>query len=405
MSTSKPASKPTSELLSTSRPSRDYRIDFWRGLALLTIFVNHVPGNLLGHLTHRNWGVSDSAELFVFIAGFSAALAYFGKFLADPLVATGRVLQRAWRLYSAHIVLLVVAVALFFGAAMALRDVHWAEAYGLDMLSTEPIRAFVGLATLGHQLGYFNILPLYVVLFLLLPALMLLAARSLVLALAAASILYVWSHVEGVRLPSYPADGGWFFEPLRWQLLFAIGFTAGALYRDGRPVPFHPLAYAAALAVVAAGAVVALAGLFPENVPPGPAFLWSFDKSGLGLPRLAHVLALIYVVAHAPYGLFDRMIARLGPDSALVRIGRHGLAMFCLGSILAVLGQIAVRAGGDALDLGTLIVILGIGLHIAAAHGLDWWRARAAASPAASPAAAHRPAAAAPADRTSAVGA
>lgn len=394
MSTPKP--------LCTPKPSRDYRIDFWRGLALLTIFVNHVPGNLLGYLTHRNWGVSDSAELFVFIAGFSAALAYFGRFLADPLVATGRVLQRAWALYSAHIVLIVAAIALFFGAAMALRDVHWAEAYGLDLLSTEPIRAFVGLATLGHQLGYFNILPLYVVLFLLLPALMLLAARSLALALAASAILYVWSHVEGVTLPTYPGDGGWFFEPLRWQLLFAIGFTAGALYRDGRPVPFHPVAYAAALAVVIAGAVVVFAGLFPEDGPSSlPAFLWSFDKSGLGLPRLAHVLALVYVVAHAPYGVSDRMIARLGPDSAPVRIGRHGLAMFCLGSILAVLGQIAVRAGEDAVGLATLIAAAGIAAHVAAAHGLDWWRARAAASPTA----ARRPVVAAPAGRTTAAGA
>ncbi len=33
---------------------RDTRIDVFRALALLTIFVNHVPGTLFEHLTHKN---------------------------------------------------------------------------------------------------------------------------------------------------------------------------------------------------------------------------------------------------------------------------------------------------------------------------------------------------------------
>lgn len=45
-------------------------IDFWRGFALVTIFINHIPGNFYERFTHRNIGVSDSAELFVFLAGW-----------------------------------------------------------------------------------------------------------------------------------------------------------------------------------------------------------------------------------------------------------------------------------------------------------------------------------------------
>jgi len=374
--------------MTTASNPRDHRLDFWRGVALVMIFANHVPGNFLENLTHRNYGVSDSAELFVFLAGFSAALAYFGKFLADPLVGAGRVLQRTWSLYVAHIVLIVAAAAVFFVAAMYLKDVHWAAAYGLDVLSTEPIRGFVGLATLGHQLGYFNILPLYVVLFLMLPALMWLAARNLGLALAASVTLYVWSHVDGLRLPSYPTDFGWFFEPLRWQLLFAIGFCAGVLAREGRPVPFHPAAYAAAVVVLVAGFAVAVFGLFPvPGALPVPDFLYTVDKSGLSLPRLAHVLALVYVVAHAPYALFDRLVWRLGPDSALVRIGRNSLPLFCIGSILAVIGQVVVRASGENAALAAAFVAVGVIVHIGAAHTIEWWRGRLAGATGRRPAA------------------
>jgi hypothetical protein len=42
---------------------RDPRIDVLRGFALLTIFVDHVPGNILGMLTLRNFGFADAADL------------------------------------------------------------------------------------------------------------------------------------------------------------------------------------------------------------------------------------------------------------------------------------------------------------------------------------------------------
>jgi hypothetical protein len=54
---------------------RDHRIDFFRGLALIFIFWDHVPHNPLGQITLRNFGFSDAAEIFVFLAGYAAVLA------------------------------------------------------------------------------------------------------------------------------------------------------------------------------------------------------------------------------------------------------------------------------------------------------------------------------------------
>jgi hypothetical protein len=47
-------------------------IDFWRGLILVVI----IPGNLLEKISPRNFGLSDSAEVFVFLSGFTIGLAY-----------------------------------------------------------------------------------------------------------------------------------------------------------------------------------------------------------------------------------------------------------------------------------------------------------------------------------------
>jgi OpgC protein len=46
---------------------RDPRIDVLRGMALLMIFVDHIPGNVLSLVTLHNFGFSDAAEVFVLL--------------------------------------------------------------------------------------------------------------------------------------------------------------------------------------------------------------------------------------------------------------------------------------------------------------------------------------------------
>ena len=43
---------------------RDLRLDVCRGIALWFIFLDHVPNNIGSWLTLRNYGFSDSAEMF-----------------------------------------------------------------------------------------------------------------------------------------------------------------------------------------------------------------------------------------------------------------------------------------------------------------------------------------------------
>src|SRR3977135_1111050 len=58
---------------------RDLRLDACRGLALWFIFIDHIPGNVFAWLTLRNYGFSDTTEVFVFVSGYTCMLAYGGR--------------------------------------------------------------------------------------------------------------------------------------------------------------------------------------------------------------------------------------------------------------------------------------------------------------------------------------
>ena len=81
-------------------------VDFWRGFALVSIFVNHIPGIFYERLTHRNLSISDSAELFVFLAGWSLGLLVGSRkeqMTAARLVS--RLGGRALQIYAAQILI------------------------------------------------------------------------------------------------------------------------------------------------------------------------------------------------------------------------------------------------------------------------------------------------------------
>src|SRR5476651_1263924 len=90
---------------------RDPRVDVFRGLALLMIFVDHIPNNALSLVTIRNFGFSDAAEIFVLLAGFSSMTAYGGVFERDG-AGSGlrRIFLRLTRLYLVQVGLLFITL-------------------------------------------------------------------------------------------------------------------------------------------------------------------------------------------------------------------------------------------------------------------------------------------------------
>jgi hypothetical protein len=327
-------------------------IDFWRGSVLIAILVDHIPGNVLEFFTPRNFGLSDSSEAFVFLSGLSVGMVYLPRARKHGLAAVARgCLQRALKLYGVHIALTAAALAIFALAFWLSGVDDLIEAHGRSFVFGSPMVGLTGLIVLSHQLGYFNILPLYIVLMLWAPLALALAMRHSALALTSSVATYAASRAFGLYLPNWPEPGGWFFNPFAWQLAFTLGLVCAIVWRNGPPRATPGLVTVSITTLaLAALATTSGAGLAPGLRDAASAHL-DLAKQDLGLARLGHFVALAYLVAIAP-GL-RRMIG--GPVGRAVQsLGRNSLTIFAAGSLVAAGGQAALGAAAPYTSEGVV---------------------------------------------------
>ncbi|WP_430913200.1 OpgC family protein [Methylobacterium sp. sgz302541] len=351
-------------------------IDFWRGLALVTIFINHVPGNTFERYTYSQYGISDAAELFVFLAGWSIGIATRNRdgTREPPGRSVLRLLSRTIEVYRAQITVMMIALAMIAGTALVLDNPLILEWHNAGGFFADPIQTTVGVVLLTHQLGFFNILPLYVVLLGIAPVFVLLARVSRLAALGLSAALYVTSLVEEWNIPSWPGEGDWFFDPFCWQLLLVLGFVmqdwnarSGTLRKWSRRL--MPLG----VVLVILGIVLSVFELRPDPMMvPEPRLIFTFDKTYLSPARLIHFLGML-LAFQSVYGL---IAPRIGlAVEYLTGLGRNSLAVFSMGSILSLAGQLFRfwTGGGFLVD----VLVLSVGLF--ALGTTAWfveWRSR-----------------------------
>ncbi|MEL6297954.1 MAG: OpgC domain-containing protein [Pseudomonadota bacterium] len=331
-------------------PRQENAVDFWRGCALMMIFINHIPGNILEALTLKNFAFADAAEVFVFLAGWS--IAYASRVKGEPAAAVfliSRFWLRAVTLYRAQLVILILALAMLAAAAVfgdrpILFGWHGA---GPAFLNTP--EALVGAVLLTYQLGYFNILPMYIVLLILAPFMVMLGRRSLPALIAVSVGLYLLVQVTQISLPSWPTRGAWFFNPLSWQIYMVLGFIGAELVRGSEQArQLFARAWLPAVVICVIYAVLTVLRIFPDPMAvPEPRLLFIASKTTSTPLRLINLLAL--VIAFAP--LFALLKAHLGAvGSYACRLGRNSLAVFCVGSLLSLGGQLMrFFTGGDVI--------------------------------------------------------
>ncbi|RDJ07862.1 OpgC family protein [Rhizobium grahamii] len=338
---------------------RDPRLDFFRGVALVMIFINHVPGNFLEGITSKNFGFSDAAEAFVLMSGMSAGLAYSSAYGRDAMMATGRILRRARHLYGVHLATTVIAVAILMTGHHFLATDTLSDRVNLGSYLDAPWKTAAGFVAMTHQLGYFNILPLYIVLIAATPIFLAIASISRPALIAVSVGIWGMAGCFNINLPNFPAEGMWFLNPFSWQLIFCIGLCAGmASKKQESFVGYNPTLMAASLAYLAFSLFV-IEGQHYELTDWGdhPAFLVGFDKGILPLPRLLHILALAYVVSQLPACGRIAANARLG---ALTLLGKHGLAVFAWGSLISIALQVLREAYPFPLLLEAAAIVAGL---------------------------------------------
>ncbi|HRD76770.1 MAG TPA: OpgC domain-containing protein [Hyphomicrobiaceae bacterium] len=341
---------------------RDLRIDFFRGLALLFIFIDHIPGNTLGHFTLRNFAFADAAEAFVLIAGISAAFAY-GKGLDRPGVSGMKPLaSRLVKIYQSHLLLVALGVALIMTAAWYFENPLYIEHINLTPFWYDPFGALWKTALLYHQIGYLNILPLYIVLLLWLPILWKLLRIHLALGLATSVGIWLLARQLRLNLPAYPDAFGWYFNPLTWQLLFTLGVTVGLLARRGVALPrsrwlIGVAALYAAAALIVMAPWVHISGLEKARLVPYDAF-GHFWKTEMPLQRLLSILAVAYLIAvtvRPNAGWFSAWPARI-----VIACGRNALDIFFVGTLLSFAGFVVLMEAGRSWGVQLIVNAAGI---------------------------------------------
>jgi hypothetical protein len=358
------------------RTNRDLRVDFFRGFALYCIFVGHIPDHALWVLTIQVLGPSDSTETFIFLAGYSAAIAYGRSYdrFGWPYAATA-VLLRVWTLYLVHIFMFVAFVAQVSWSAARFANPVYIDEINIGAFLEEPHLAVLNALSLRFQPAFMDILPLYIVI-LVLFALMLPLLQRPVAMLAVSGALYLLVRLTRMNLAT--AQGEWFFNPFAWQFLFmggamvaVMGERARAALRRAGPVllPAAAVVAAAGLFISAVWRLPAVYAAIPE--PLASLIYTTIDKSGLHPARLLHFLAIAYLAAR----LVPPGAAWLTSWAALpfTLTGQHGLVVFSLGVFLSFLGRLVMQEWDAGLPTQLGIAVIGWAVCVAIAALQAWY--------------------------------
>ena len=356
---------------------RELRLDLFRGLALWLIYIDHLPPSLLTWFTIRNYGFSDATEIFIFISGYTAAFVYGRAMLEQGiLVATARILRRAWQIYVAHVFLFTIFLAEISYVATSFENPLYSEEMGIMDFLKQPDVTIVQALLLRFRPVNMDVLPLYIVLMLALPVILALMRWKPDVTLALSALLYAVTWEFDLYFSSYP-NGYWAFNPLAWQLLFVFGAwcALGGAKRMSRILSSRITLWVCVI-YLAAAFYVTLTWYIPQMNHWLPRrieqWMYPIDKTDLDVLRFAHFLALAAITV--------RLMPRDWPAlkspwlKPLILCGSHSLEIFCLGVFLAFAGHFILAEGGGGAALHALVTLCGILIMWGVAWLISWYK-------------------------------
>ncbi|MFZ0813486.1 MAG: OpgC domain-containing protein [Bradyrhizobium sp.] len=357
------------------RQARDTRLYLFLGLANWFIFLDHIPNNMVNWVTLRNFGFSGAADVFVFISGYAATLAFAPIMLErGTIVGATRVLRRTWQLYAAFIVLFAVYAVSIGDVATRYAAPDIIYEFNIAGLLEEPVRTVAHGLLLQSRALNLDLLQLCVALTACFPLVLWLMLRVPNFTLAASLALYVAARQFEWTLSTFP-DGNWFFNPFCWQLIFVLGAwcALGGASRLGRRFRAPGWAYLGIAYLVFAFAIT-MAGRFPVFGDMLPTWLHDAfirnDRVNLGFYRLLHFMVLALFAT--------RLIAKnwrglswpiLRP---LIVCGEQSLSVFCAGVFLSLAGHFILVTGSGSLVAQLLVSVSGIAIMTLAASYVSW---------------------------------
>lgn len=357
---------------------RDLRLDFFRGLALIFIFIDHIPENVLSYFTLQAFQFYDAAEVFIFISGYTAALVY-GRTLVSQgaFYATMQILRRAWQLYVAHIFLFMIFIAEVSYTVTTFNNPMYNDEMRVADFLEEPHVAIIKALVLEFQPTFLDILPLYILLLVIFPVILLGLRVHPLLVLIPSFLVYAFVQAIDVSVPAYPEGHVWYFNPLAWQFLFTVGAALGLgeARTGGRLRPAGaPLLMAIVVAVVAL--IIKLSWTVHGIWDPFPGLflkeLWPVNKNNLSPIRLVPFFATVFVVGTlvTPNAKFLRSpVAK-----PLIWCGQQSLEVFCFGILLSALGHFLLSEYNSGIVTQLAVNVAGVLTLCLTAKMIDWYK-------------------------------
>ena len=378
--------------------TRDIRLDFFRGLAMFIILAAHTPRNFFTSWIPARWGFSDATEIFVFCSGMASAIAFGRTFdRAGWALGASRVGYRVWQVYWAHICMFFVIATMLAAIDMIGGfDKSYINGLNLQKFFADPGPQLLGLFTLTYVPNYFDILPMYMVILVMMPVIMALSRVGLWAVAAAMGLTWLMAQeviLESVGLghlhlafPAEPWSGReWFFNPFGWQLIFFTGFAFMRGWLPKPPVNKLLLGVAAALVI----ANIPLSNIGVREFGFDWARDWRiannslFNKSDFGILRYVHFLALAYLCwAAAGEGGNRLRVVGNGIISyvwgvllkMILKVGQQSLAVFVFSMVFARFsGFVMDQIGRNTWNI-TLANFVGFGALIVVAYTVAWFK-------------------------------
>ncbi|MPW18834.1 OpgC domain-containing protein [Paraburkholderia sp. CNPSo 3157] len=340
------------------RTSRSIEVDFFRGIVLIVIVLDHIPGGVLQHLMLHAYALCDSAEVFVCLGGYASAAAYDAVLAKKgQRSAQNRFYRRCWEIYRAY--LLTALLTLLSGAILQFLHLNrqMVDLTDWSAFSSAPIGEAINIATLRRQPYLSSVLPMYVLFAITVPFIVPLARKSAVSALILSLAMWALA-IPLAKFFAIDDVSDWSFNPFAWQLMFVIGILCRVqpvsdrfqLSRTGRWLT------GIAIAAVLAFAIVKLFVL----AQPLPGHL----KQNLSIERVINFLAIAWVAAVlVRTGHIAKVAHRL---PAVIKVGRTGLVCFVGGTLISLIVDTATPRNihglshGLAAFAGDLVAIIAV---------------------------------------------
>lgn len=361
----------------------DARLYLTLGIANWSVFVDHIPNNVVNLLTLRNFGFSGAADLFVFVVGYGVAVIH-GRIALERgyLVAATRIFRRVWRLYAAYVVLFVIyidTIAYVASQSMAPEIIH---EYNISGILEHPLRILVRGLVLQEEPLNLDLLQLMIPLMAFFPFALWGLLRRPNLTLAASVALYLAARWFEWNFRVYP-DQEWTFNPLCWQMLMVLGgwfAVTGASGRALREIGWLRILAGSylifAMAVTLLRQSPALSAYLPDLLLDGIA---PADKESLAPYRVVHFLALALLATYLIPA--DHPGLRLKPLQAVIKCGEEWLAVFCVGVFLSFAGHLILITSANLVVMQIVVSLAGFAAMTGVAYYVAWskWQDQPAA--------------------------